>query len=126
MEPYRVGALADLISSSSKADSSPKIKKKKSLGDLFASRLPPQDEIPAVVTPEKKSPKKRKAEKLVDKKSVDENAEPDETTSSKKKKKKKNKVSEELSDDDEDPAQYTKPSLRYQVWKSDISRVLKS
>ena len=48
MEPYRVGALADLISSASKIKQEngekKKGKKKKSLDNLFTSRLPPAPE----------------------------------------------------------------------------------
>jgi hypothetical protein len=116
MEPYKVGALADLISSSVnvKTDNGEKkkLKKKKSLGDLFTSRLPP---IPEPVKPvvkkeavqQPESGKKRKSGKVLEKISADENNSP--------KKKKKVSPSDDFSDDDEGTQEYSRPSLKYQV-----------
>ena len=117
MEGYRVGALADLISSSkvqTESDKTKKSKKKTSLGDLFVSKLPPQELVPKAIKraikkedgtskEDKKSPKKQKS---FEKKLVDENEAP-----------KKKIKQEEFSDDDENEinGQYSKPSLRYQV-----------
>ena len=75
MEGYRVGALADLISSSkvqTESDKTKKSKKKTSLGDLFVSKLPPQELVPKAIKraikkedgtskEDKKSPKKQKS-----------------------------------------------------------------
>jgi hypothetical protein len=125
MEPYRVGALADLISSSKpdKNDDKKKSKKKKSLGDLFTSRLPEPEPVIEIIPKsengspgkDKKKPKKRKsekgAEKSVDNTVVDENAVP----KTKKKKVTPKKEVADNSDDDDEAPEFTRPSLRYQV-----------
>ena len=113
MEPYRVGALADLISSSSKNEdgAKKKSKKKASLGDLFVSKLPA---VPATVKPANEEPKpakKRKAEKPGGKTESDEN----ELPAKKKSKKASKPTAKEFSDDEEDSKEFTKPSLKYQV-----------
>ena len=124
MEPYRVGALADLISSASKIKAEngekKKGKKKNSLENLFTSRLPPapapepikQEVISKVkkeVVADTKSPKsakKRKSGKFAENGGTDENKTP---------KKKSKRNGNEDSSDDEGVKEYDHPSLRFQV-----------
>ena len=107
--------MADLISSSANVKSEngekKKLKKKKSLGDLFISKLPPVPEPVKPVLKKKaaeqpESGKKRKSGKVAEKISADENESP-----------KKRKKAQDFSDDEEETQEYSKPSLKYQVNK---------
>ena len=125
MEAYRVGALADLISSSKASKGQGEEgtgKVKKPLQSLFTSKIPKETE-PVLVSgtengsaKKKKSKKRSSAEASGDDAVVDTSAVVTDATEASPKKKKKKAVAKPAdSDDDEDAPQYTQPSLRYKV-----------
>ena len=124
MEAYRVGALADLISSSKASkgqgeEGTGKVKKR--LQSLFTSKIPKETEpVPVSGTEngsakKKKSKKRSSAEASGDDAVVDTSAVVTDATEASPKKKKKAVAKPADSDDDEDAPQYTQPSLRYKV-----------
>ena len=124
MEAYRVGALADLISSSKASKGQGEEgtgKVKKPLQSLFTSKIPKETE-PVLVSgtengsaKKKKSKKRSSAEASGDDAVVDTSVVVTDATEASPKKKKKAVVKAADSDDDEDAPQYTQPSLRYKV-----------
>ena len=123
MEAYRVGALADLISSSKASQGQDEVKKP--LQSLFTSKSPKQTEPVKAAGTENGSAKKKKSKKRTsaeasDEKVVDTSVVDAANAAGASPKKKKKKAAApvqpvDFSDDDEDAPQYTEPSLRYKV-----------
>ena len=122
MEAYRVGALADLISSSKASkglgeEGTGKVKKP--LQSLFTSKIPKETEPVLVSGTENGSAKKKKSKKRSSAEASGDDVDVDTsvvvTGATEASPKKKAVVKAADSDDDEDAPQYTQPSLRYKV-----------